>query len=200
MAAVPLEQQPLILIDIDGVINAVGRKTRYWKDAKNIDQLDAVYPDGTKKSFQVLYSPTVVKAINTWSEIAEVRWLSAWDDRANTYFAPAVGLEQFELARSSPETFKLDCFLQWHEENPDRVIIWIDDQISNFKCDNEHNPKYADAIFKRKNTILISPIRGLIGEHIVLIDKLLKDKKECIGKKIHKFSEGGHTEAGCVIC
>lgn len=198
MAAQPLEQQPLILLDIDGVINAVGRKARYWKDSKTIEKLEAIYPDGEKKEFKVFYSPTVVRAINAWAEVAEVRWLSSWDDRANTFFGPAVGLHRFELARSDPQTFKLDCFNQWANENPDRVIIWIDDNISNFKCDNEHNPLYGDSIFKRKNTILISPVRGLISEHIKLVDKLLKDKKETNGKRIHKFSEGGHSE-GCVI-
>lgn len=193
------EQKPLILLDIDGVVNAAGRKTRYWKDAKTIPSLEALYPDGSSKKFQIMYSPTVVKAINRWSEIAEIKWLTSWDERADTYFGPALGIKKLGVGRPSEDVFKLDAVVDWAKANPDRAIIWIDDQLSNFKCEHEMNPVYDEFIFKRKNTVLVSPVNGLIREHIEFVDRILADRRETKDKKIIKFNEGAHSE-GCVIC
>lgn len=193
------ETKPLILLDIDGVVNAAGRKGRYWKDAKTIPSLEAIYPDGSSKKFQITYSPTVVKAINRWSEVAEIKWLTSWDERADTYLGPALGINKLGVGRASEDVFKLDAVVEWAKSNPGRAIIWIDDQLSSFKGEHEMNPVYDEFIFKRKNTVLVSPTNGLIKEHLDFVDKILADRRETKDKRIMKFSEGPHNE-GCVIC
>ncbi len=188
--------KPLILLDVDGVVNAVGRTSRYWSDAVTIEKLSCTYPDGEIKEFKILYSPTVVRKINKWADEnrAEIMWLSSWDDRANKFFAPAVGLNQFAVGREDG-AFKLDAI---KNQPPDRIVIWIDDTLTTFLNDNQYDEVYMKGVFKRPNTLLMAPRNGLIKEHLDLISRVLKNPSIVRNKTINKFDEGAHTE-GCII-
>jgi hypothetical protein len=163
-----------------------------------IEKLECVYPDGEKKEFKIMYSPTVIRKINKWADQnrAEIMWLSSWDERANTYFAPAVGANKFEVAREEGG-FKLDAITK---QNPDRIVIWVDDTLTTFLSENQFDEKYAKGVFKRPNTVLIAPKNGLTREHLDLISSVLKNPNIARGKTINKFDEGAHRDGGaCVI-
>ena len=115
------------------------------------------YPDNPK-----IYAPGVVKQINQWAraELIQVRWLSLWCSKARDFFAPAVGLDRFELAgdweddkfvtsshnhittipttdQSSrwPEKRTVVCdFMKTH---PDQPLMWVDDQAIPFDWHKE---------------------------------------------------------------
>ncbi len=192
-------QRPLILLDIDGVINANGRKSKYWKDTKIIEKLEAIYPGNERKEFRIVYSPSVIEKINSWSSVAEIKWLTTWDDRADRYLAPALGLNRFDVARENESVFKLDAVVQNCAENPERLVIWIDDDLTSFKNDNQFDERYKKGVFKRKNTVLVSPVNGLIKEHIDFVDRILRNPASAAGQVICKFDEGPHRDSACIV-
>jgi hypothetical protein len=195
-------KRPLILLDIDGVINASGRKEKYWKDAKSIKDFLCVDSEGEDVIYNIFYSPTVVERIKRWEKHAEIKWLTSWNDRANKYLAPAIGLPLFDNARADSNTSKLNAVLAHIHEHPDRLIIWIDDQLPSAQKKHKHNEMYQKLIFTRTNTVFVSPTNGLIGEHIDFIEHVLRNPLLVRGCVLKKDSEGEHRESrhGCVIC
>lgn len=118
--------KPLILLDVDGVINA-------FPDSGLEDNVRVKV-----NIFQINYSPSIVSAINNWhdSNAAEVLWLTAWNERAVKNLAPALKFSKFKTARTQEmendgvEKDEVACKLA--QENPSRPIIWIDDELDYF--------------------------------------------------------------------
>jgi len=168
VAADPVEHlpnQPVILLDVDGVINMGGRNSCL----KSWDDRESTYVNG----FQIQFSPTVVERINRWNSKAEVRWLTTWDEKAQNMLAPALKLDHFPLARDPYRCWgKLYTADKTAEEvGPDRLIIWIDDELTSWvKYDRDHQ----NILCLRKNTVLVSPGDGLRPEHLDYIDKILE--------------------------
>ena len=81
-------RKPVILLDVDGVVN-MAKGDCGWADKV----ITEVY------GYSIGYSPTVIKKINEWNAIAEVRWLTSWDSKAQSLLAPALGLDKFPLGR-----------------------------------------------------------------------------------------------------
>ena len=180
---------PLILLDIDGVINTDGKHSEnYFSDLKKVANIR-----------KFTYSPTVISKINEWSSVAEIRWLTDWNERANTIVAPAVGLELFSLGRNEARNLtKLEAFVDNSQKNPDRLIIWIDDELMQFKQSNDRSKdtyyneylRYHKNIFTRPNTLLISPAIGLTADFIQVIDHVLQHPDSVSGQCVHHFEEG----------
>lgn len=91
-----------MLLDIDGVINTDREHSAdFWADVVKV-----------RSRSKFCYSPSVIKKINDWSTIAEIKWLTDWNERANTIIAHAVGLELFALGRNeNANTSKVEAFL-----------------------------------------------------------------------------------------
>lgn len=155
--------KPIILLDVDGVINMFGINKLSWSDRKTTKVDDRT----------IQYSPTVVEKINSWNTVAEVRWLTWWDEKAPTMLAPALKLDKFPLAR--------DPALDWsklqtaesiaREVGRDHLMIWIDDELSVWTA---HDRIKRDIFCCRKNTVLVSPKDGLRPEHLDFIDSILE--------------------------
>ena len=164
-----LQDKPLILLDIDGVINE-----RFGGDK---DGRVEVYV----KNFAVSYSPLIIEAINRWdsTNMAEIRWLTSWNETAQDEFAPAVGLNYFALARDNthaqarsfcfPVISKAKAACDCLSQTPTRRLVWIDDEVNvyakenNFKirpntllvnCDTKHGLKLTLADIKRIDSFL----------------------------------------------
>lgn len=117
---------PIILLDIDGVINEYGSPDSH---------LRTVPVTRYFHSFNITYDPEKIKIINEWSKYSEVRFLTSWGDCATYRLAPAVGLYSFPHNYTGKHN--LD---ELSEDDSKRPIIWIDDEIggkypypSNFK-------------------------------------------------------------------
>lgn len=145
---------PLILLDVDGVVNALpdtGEDLQVWPDW----QSGWAIADGTR--FHITYSPTVIRTLRGWHEsgTAEIHWLTTWGHDANdelrellelpelvvagTYDAPipaanTSAASHSDVAPAAPDPltgrwWKYDIVQRVLLENPGRVVIWIDDEL-----------------------------------------------------------------------
>jgi hypothetical protein len=162
MPPVPPDRQelPLILQDIDGCIKRTYCKTE---------------PD---------YNAFVVDRLNQWSRnrTAEVRWMTNWGRRAATVFAPSVGLDSFEHGRDVyvEDTDKEVQVLRWIDRNPERQIVWVDDEIHNYlrrfgSKKNGSNLPLVDRMMQHPNLLMVQPdgMEGLTTKDLKTIDTFL---------------------------
>ncbi len=204
------KSKPIILLDVDGVINMVGRDKialQLWPDCVRSNQIKIRWC----KAFDVFYSPAMIQRINQWNKVAEIRWLTSWNDAANDSLAPAVGLDQFVFARD-PKMSKLDYAVKTAEEvGSDTLVIWIDDELIFWKAEHEealqHLEKYEietvemihtaeKGIFNRKNTVFVSPRTGLTVSQVDLVDKLLSNPelcRDCVTCELEEGSRYGRS-------
>ncbi len=182
-------KKPLILLDIDGVINTDGEhESGYWND--NTAKLRSVN--------KFCYSPSLIAKINEWGALADIKWLTDWNERANSIIAPAIGLELLSLGRNENNISKQDAFIFNAAKDNSRLIIWIDDELKSFKENNdkiEHTYynnflRYNNKIFTRPNTVFISPAIGLNQEYADVIDKILANPEAVEGQCVYHFQEG----------
>lgn len=150
------KRQPLWLLDVDGVLNAVTGipDRKIWSDWE--------YGRATAGQdwWPIWYSPSVIAAVNRVHEqgLAEIRWLSTWGEHANGSLRELLGLPQFMVAGREPRWarseghtwesishaeyagagavdpltgrwWKFDVVRDLHTTDPDRPIIWTDDDL-----------------------------------------------------------------------
>lgn len=144
--------RPLVLLDVDGVLNAVSRDPdpTAWQDWRT----------GTApargRDWRVLWSPSVVEAVHGWLEVAEVQWLTTWGHEANDGLRDLLGLPELPVAGTDDGTvghgsgpaevladvtpaapdaltgtwWKFDVARGIATAQPDRRIAWIDDDLA----------------------------------------------------------------------
>lgn len=209
------EKKPIILLDVDGIINCMGE----WGSINKIwpDTLTAENVHG----YNIVYSPTVVAKINKWSEVAEVKWLTSWGPRARDFLAPRLGLNAFSVlpydnkAKDNNNT-KVSCAEEVAKEmDPDRLLIWLDDDFKlwipitynhdswqfkeGFANHNGHCLTPGEDCRLRPNSLYISPYCGLTPNHLALVDKYLANPALAKGLSVYeldKEEEDGDTPLG----
>lgn len=147
---------PLLLLDVDGVLNAVSRRgdPSVWPDWRSGSVRNSL---GT---YPILFSPSVCAAVRRWHEdgLAEVRWLTTWRGEANGELRrlldlpelPVVGGEEPAPVRTAPRParthaeaagadarsaltgrwWKFDLVLQVLDDEPGRPLVWVDDDLA----------------------------------------------------------------------
>ena len=140
--------------------------------------------------YQLVYSKEMVRSINAWNKVAEVQWLTAWCEAAQTYVTPALGLEHFGCARTYKQLKDLDeedkaktATRIAKDVGDDTLIIWIDDEMSRFIYRSEDKDL---AIFKRPNTLLIAPPGLLTRANINLVNACVADPLMWSGKHLRE--------------
>lgn len=173
--------KPVILLDIDGVINATSMKipTHIYPATSWI----RVHVDG----FQITAARPVVDFLNRINreDLAEIRWHTTWQDRAPDV-AEALGLDDFlvqptdEWPDSSARTAEriLAGFPRWWKYpaayfllKEGRKVVWIDDDIW-----SELPAVYRQGLKKHGIIRMVSPERiwGLQPGHMREIERHLK--------------------------
>jgi hypothetical protein len=217
----PPMKKPIILLDVDGVINFAGSEEKakvLWPD---IIYERRVVLSSTGNRHDILYSPAMVQRINAWHQVAEVRWLTTWNDSAKTNLAPALKLDSFENSRKSKDDKIETAILVGKEQGADGLVIWIDDELKEWTehndkeiasidltlRDGKESPELSPAqkytvtnsagIFDRPNTVLLSPCIGLTPQHIQLVDDLLRDHELSNGKVVRELEPGDRQD--CVV-
>ena len=147
---------PLVLLDVDGVLNAVrawGRSTA-WDDWRT----GSATADG--RSFPITWSPTVVEAVRSWQDLAEVQWLTTWGHDANASLRRLLELPELPVAgtyddvdgaaagdpdaaaaanasvapaapdRLTGRWWKFDVVRRVVRAGPERRIVWLDDDLA----------------------------------------------------------------------
>ena len=138
---------PIWFLDIDGVINSLGAPLPESDVDTAIYKLAhiAAGPPDDQIIWPINYSPKVVDFINEVNRtgLAEVRWLTTWEQQARTRFAPGVGLDEFP-SQARPDGPSVADFPAdarsgrvWWKESVVRTIlnkaprpyVWTDDDL-----------------------------------------------------------------------
>jgi hypothetical protein len=132
------EQKKLVLVDFDGVFNALDTiPSSYPSVVQHADLKHVRYRQtDTESEFvdEALISQTAVEGFVSATETAEVIWLTTWLDRTE-WFPKAFGFPAFPYGGSeehastttAADWWKLD-YLQ--NNHMDREILWIDDDLA----------------------------------------------------------------------
>lgn len=160
--------KPILLLDVDGVLNAVtDTDPKTWTDWQ-IDRANG---------FGIRWSPSMIAALTRISERVEMRWLTTWWDM--TERLDFLGLPPMEVANTREEYlsraswWKLPVAQRVYAEG--RPVIWIDDDLSYDKEALEWGRSLPTG------TLLgISPttFRGLEPTHIAVIEDWLDEREE----------------------
>ncbi|MCW2741910.1 MAG: hypothetical protein JWR45_2332 [Blastococcus sp.] len=126
---------PVLLLDVDGVLNAVRR------------DLPDGWRRGTFNGYVLSWDPTVVDRLRELHETGRVQlqWLTTWTSMADELLAEPMGLPRGlrthsrqgvlptgfgEERRGLPGWWKLAAARAVAEAEPDRRIVWIDDDLA----------------------------------------------------------------------
>jgi hypothetical protein len=126
-------KKPLILLDVDGVINDieyVGLGTEDWKTHSfESHGYTLLVPD---------YMPELIRLL---CEVAEVRWCTTWRHRANDEIASFLGIEHLDVIDDGSNSRYVD----WKAEaarpvvesalREGRRVLWIEDFWGRVPCD-----------------------------------------------------------------
>lgn len=133
----PGKNIPWWLLDVDNVINVPPPYS--YDSGNNVKKRFKVHPEWNKivvHDFQIMYAPAVVDFINDVSRkgLAKIKWTTSWGEYAVSEFAPAVGLDTFEVTDVKGSEFI------WPHENWWKYVaartasgqvdfVWTDDDI-----------------------------------------------------------------------
>jgi hypothetical protein len=131
---------PIVLLDVDGVLNA-GRfdAPQGWRR-------------GTFNGYQLCWDPTITARLREWHDSGrvELRWLTTWSTDADRLLAEPMGLprglQTYTRADVAPTGFlgalrgasgwwKLAAAREAAAAEPDRRIVWIDDDLAEQAAD-----------------------------------------------------------------
>jgi hypothetical protein len=185
--------RPLILLDVDGVLNILSDDNA--PDSWDVVCSGRATADGS--SYPISWAPEVVVAVKRWiSGGVEVQWLTTWGHDANTSLRhlldlpelPVAGTHDYEpagiaeeagrshasVAPAAPDPltgqwWKYDVVQRLLREQPDRTLIWIDDELHRAM----RFRRWAD---DHPRVIPIGPDGdlGLTAEDLATIDQALK--------------------------
>lgn len=202
--------KPLMLIDVDGVINILSENLRQFGD----DLMRVCVPRSDGFTFNIHFRRSLVDKINGWSQRIEILWLTCWGKFAKEALSPALGLNPFDVAwipgirtdnmcqhgehkRNSVLYFAqrryctytvLTLYLPlYFAQHSNRPIIWIDDHITS-ACRMTVNDDTANYLMHRPCTLFINPTStyGLLPAHEHIIDDFLSNPYD---KQVHASCE-----------
>jgi hypothetical protein len=136
----PTIDVPILLLDVDGVLNAA-----------RFDLPDG-WSRGTFNGFVLSWDPTVTARLRELHESGrvEIRWLTTWAGNADRLLAEPMGLPRGlktyaqegaapigfgGVLRGQPGWWKLATAREVAAAEPDRRIIWIDDDLAEQAAD-----------------------------------------------------------------
>ncbi len=187
---------PLLLLDVDGVLNAV-----------TLAPDEAVWPDwrtGTAdangRTWTIRWSPAVITRLTSWHDqgLVELQWLTTWGHDANNGLRGLLGTPALTVAGTHDEQgspsdlsaaslaqvtaaapdeltgrwWKLDVVRRVLAGEPDRPVIWVDDELR-----GEGNP-YADwARSVGIVTVGPQPDRGLDRADLAVVQRAVDARR-----------------------
>jgi hypothetical protein len=175
--------KPLLLIDVDGVINIFTSTTPHVEWEHEFLHVNEGVSGGT----DWIRIPLGMSArFAKLAEHYELIWATGWLDRAHNCFAPKLGLEQWDhidvssgfihasWSRDAGErnaqalSWKLEPVSEWIEQNAQgRHVAWIDDDLyaDAFAWAEERDRNHAPTLLMKTDC----PV-GLLDHHV---DKLV---------------------------
>ena len=185
---------PLVLLDVDGVLNAVQAWGR--SDAWAVWRTGRATAEG--RAFPITWSPSVVAAVRSWQELAEVQWLTTWGHDANaslrhllelpelpvagTYDdvdgpagdADAGGQSHASVAPAAPDRltgrwWKFDVVRRIVHTGGARRIAWLDDDLAGQDDVREWMRRHTTSLL-----VAPDPSSGLTRGHLDAVEEFLR--------------------------
>ena len=170
----PTSDVPILLLDVDGVLNAARA------------DLPAGWERGTFNGYVLTWDPTITARLRALHESGrvEIQWLTTWTTDADRLLAEPMGLPRglvtHARADSAPIGFsgvfggrsswwKLAAAQAVAESEPDRRIIWVDDDLAMQAADT------GDWLAANPHVLVIAPelFVGLTHEQLDAIEAWL---------------------------
>lgn len=181
--------RPLLLLDVDGVLNALGRPV---EDGYVLGSAVAA-----GRTWPICYSPEVIAHVLRWlDEGVDVQWLTTWGEEANAGLHELLGLPQLpvagtfgdgeeeswtapsvslaEITPAAPDQltgrwWKFDVARAAVRAQPDRPVVWVDDDL-----DVETDVQDWMRAHCRCLLVVPNPGLGLTGSDLGGIDDFLR--------------------------
>ena len=186
---------PLVLLDVDGVLNAVQAWGR--SDAWDDWRTGSATADG--RSFPITWSPSVVAAVRSWQDLAEVHWLTTWGHDANASLRHLLELPELPVAgtydddvdrqagdpdpagpahasvapaapdRLTGRWWKFDVVRRIVRTGQERRLVWLDDDLA--------GQDDVRGWMRRHTTSLLvapDPRSGLTADHLHAVEEFLR--------------------------
>ncbi len=115
-------QRPVILLDVDGVLNALSHHPRGWDDWRQVNA----------RHISIRYSPQMLARLQALD--ADIVWHTTWRDAANEELAPVIGWDPLPVVPCDgwlwmePGWWKAPSARAFIEADP-RPFVWIDDDL-----------------------------------------------------------------------
>lgn len=156
---------PVCFLDIDGVLAPFDRRQ---------PGLEPVRVGGYYGT--LLVSPSIIARIRDLhrARVIEVRWLTSWEDDANTCLAPLVGLDTYPVHHEPDgpmgERYWKETVVRDHAQSGQR-FVWIDDEMTFY---NSHVTVSAD---HGEQGLVIAPdsLTGLTHAQVDMIERFLDE-------------------------
>lgn len=175
--------RPIFLLDVDGVINCFPARIPR-RDRPAPDALHTFEADG----FPINVRLTVVSWLQELAQSGrvDIRWLTTWGHNANHSLVPHLGLPELQVQaeeRDWPNLhksrwWKLEAVKQLAAEQPDRPVIWVDDEISHWRTAIEFIGHRHEKDISLLLGLSPDEDRGLSDLHMELIDRFLAMREE----------------------
>ena len=193
MPAVPAVPAPLVLVDVDGVLNAIGPPDDAWPDWQRGSAT------ALGRSWPLRWSPSVTAAVQSWRDRADVRWLTTWGHDANAGLHALLGLPELPVAGThadvaAPPTgepddlgrsalagvtpaapdeltgrwWKFDVVRLLLRAEPGRRLVWLDDDLARSEPVRAWTRAATDCLL-----IAPDPRTGLVAAHLRAVDRFL---------------------------
>ena len=170
----PSGDVPILLLDVDGVLNAAGF------------DVPEDWSRGTFNGFLLQWDPTISARLRDLHESGrvEIQWLTTWTTDADRLLAEPLGLPRglttHARADAAPTGFagslfgragwwKLTVARQVAEAEPDRRIVWIDDDLAQQAADT------GQWLAAHPHVLVVAPDlrRGLTHEELDAVEEWL---------------------------
>ncbi len=148
---------PLLLLDVDGVLNALSDDL---PDPSVWSRWQRGFAKADGMSWPIVFALDVVEQLVRWHEqgAAELQWLTTWGHAANGGLRDLLGMPRLQVAgtydnedapvgASSPDAlshaaaapsapdplsgqwWKYDVVRRVLDQQPDRLVVWLDDEL-----------------------------------------------------------------------
>ena len=181
--------RPLVLVDVDGVLNALGPPDPAWPDWQQ------GWARAMGRDWPVRWSPTVTSAIRGWRDTADVQWLTTWGHDANQGLHELLGLPELPVAGTHQDSadegtaddadalaavtpaapdeltgrwWKFDVVRRILRAQPDRRLVWLDDDLAGSERVRTWTRTHADCLL-----IAPDPRSGLVRAHLEAVERFL---------------------------
>jgi hypothetical protein len=141
--------RPLVLLDVDGVVNALALGDPAWDDWQR------GHAEAMGRTWPIQWSATVAAAVRGWLDVAEVQWLTTWGHYANEGLHALLGLPELVVAgfpgdegaadgeasslagvtaaardELTGRWWKFDVVRRVVAAQPGRPLVWVDDDLT----------------------------------------------------------------------